>query len=81
MRGSHVAIQHPEGYRITRAMIEPQDDSRVIIPDFRPPNNIRIGIAPLYLSYMDMYHTVERMKSIMENEEYKRFSEDKLKVT
>lgn len=80
-RGSHISIQHKEGYRINRAMIEPVDNSTPIIPDFRPPNNIRLGIAPLYNTFQELLETVIRIKTIVEEKEYERFSEQKLKVT
>lgn len=80
-RGSHISIQHKEGYRISSAMINPKIEEKIIIPDFRPPNNIRLGIAPLYNSYMDLYETIERIKSIMVNKEYEEYSNEKLKVT
>lgn len=80
-RGSHVSIQHVEGYRINRALIEPIDESKIIIPDFRPPNNIRLGIAPLYNSFSDLYETVLRIKTIVETKEYERFSKERLTVT
>lgn len=81
LRGSHVTVQHPDGYRINRAMIEPEPDVMPVIPDFRPPNNIRLGIAPLYNSFMDLYYTVERIKQIVETREYERFNEERLTVT
>jgi len=80
-RGSHVSIQHPEGYRINRAMIAPKAGDKVIIPDFRPPNNIRFGIAPLYTTFMDLYEAVKRIKNIVLEKEYELHSEDKLQVT
>lgn len=80
-RGSHISIQHPEGYRINRAMIEPKDDSPSIIPDFRPPNNIRLGIAPLYNTFEELYKSVVRIKKIVETDEYKTFGGERLNVT
>lgn len=80
-RGSHIAIQHPEGYRINKAMIEPKDHSKVIIPDFRPPNNIRLGITPLYTSFADLYEAVQRIKNIVVHKEYLEHSEVKSYVT
>lgn len=80
-RGSHISIRHPEGYRINRAMIEPDDNSVSIIPDFRPPDNIRLGIAPLYNSYADLYTCVERMHKIVVTGKYKKYSKTKLTVT
>jgi kynureninase len=80
-RGSHISIQHLEGYRINRAMIEPLAGAKSIIPDFRPPNNIRLGIAPLYNTFVELYETVLRIKQIVENQEFERFGEEKLEVT
>lgn len=79
-RGSHISIQHQEGYKINRAMIEPVDDSPSIIPDFRPPNNIRLGIAPLYNTFEEIFLTVIRIKKIVETKEYERFGDEKLTV-
>lgn len=80
-RGSHISIQHPESYRINRAMIEPVNGEKVIIPDFRPPNNIRLGIAPLYTSFSDIHYAVKRIKNIVENKEFENFSGEKMEVT
>jgi kynureninase len=79
-RGSHISIQHPEGYRINRAMIEPISGSPVIIPDFRPPNNIRLGIAPLYNTFEEIFQTIHRTKAIVETREFERFSGERLRV-
>jgi kynureninase len=80
-RGSHISIQHIEGYRINRAMIEPIEGAKSIIPDFRPLNNIRLGIAPLYNAFLELYETVLRIKQIVEDKEFERFGEEKLEVT
>jgi kynureninase len=82
-RGSHVSIRHPEAYRVCRALIDPQpDDTTVrVIPDFRAPNNIRLGIAPLYTSYRDIYRAMARLKTILEKEIYLNYSKTQLSVT
>jgi kynureninase len=49
-RGAHVAIRHPEALRLTRALID-----RGVIPDFRAPDSIRIGLSPLSTSFADAY--------------------------
>ena len=61
-------------------MIDPAGDAIPIIPDFRPPDNIRLGIAPLYNSFMDLYYSVERIIEIVENREHQRFGLDKPEV-
>ena len=83
IRGSHVSVRHPEAYRICRALINPKsgDTSLRVIPDFRAPNNIRLGIAPLYTSYEEIYRALKRIKTILENGVYQNYSEQQLSVT
>ncbi|HEY1056218.1 MAG TPA: kynureninase [Emticicia sp.] len=80
-RGSHISIRHPEGYRISQAMIKPHDESKVIIPDFRPPDNIRLGIAPLYNTFTELVDSVERIWKIVAEEQYQEYSNDRAIVT
>jgi kynureninase len=80
-RGSHVSLQHPEAYRICKAMIDPADQGFKIIPDFREPDNIRLGIAPLYNSYLDIYKAVERINAIVEKKIFEQYSREKEAVT
>ena len=81
-RGSHISITHCESYRINRAMIAPKNENtKIVIPDFRPPNLIRIGITPLYTSYLDLYEAIIRISEIVTTKEYEKFSNEKLTVT
>ncbi len=76
-RGSHVSVRHAEGYRITRALIEEMD----VIPDFREPDNIRIGVAPLYTSYAEVWETVDRIRRVVEAERYRAYSAVRQTIT
>ena len=82
-RGSHVSLRHPEAYRICRALINPLpgDTTMRVIPDFRAPDNIRLGIAPLYTSFRDIYRAMSRLKTILEKEIYLQYSKTQLAVT
>ena len=82
-RGSHISLRHPEAYRICRALIDPEpDDTNLkVIPDFRAPDNIRLGIAPLYTTFYDIFRAINRLKDIVENGIYQNYSKAKLKVT
>lgn len=82
-RGSHVSLRHPEAYRICRALIDPQpgDTNLKVIPDFRAPNNIRLGIAPLYTSFTDIHRALKRIKTIVEDGIFQNYSMEQLKVT
>ena len=77
LRGSHVSLGHPEGYSIDRALIKEMK----VIPDFRHPNNIRFGIAPLYTSYEDIYHAVTRTRTVLTKKLYKKYAKTITGVT
>jgi kynureninase len=80
-RGSHFALRHPDAYRICQAMINPATTSLRVIPDFREPNIIRIGITPLYTSYSDLYKAIMRIQEIVTSNEHQRFTGKRNKVT
>jgi kynureninase len=75
-RGGHVGVAHKEGWRINQALI-----ARGVIPDFRPPNVIRLAPIPLYISYHDVWKVAQHLKAVIESEEYRRFSDDRSTVT
>lgn len=80
-RGSHIALRHPEAYRICQAMIHPKDGAPRIIPDFRDPDIIRLGIAPLYTSCEELYLTVCRMETIVTSREFEKHPDERKTVT
>jgi kynureninase len=80
-RGSHISVRHIEGYRINRALIESQPPAIRVIPDFREPDSIRLGVTPLYTTYMDIYRAILRIQEIVERKIYQDYSEERLFVT
>ncbi len=76
-RGSHISIRHPEGYRINRALIEEMN----VIPDFREPDNLRLGFAPLYTSFAEVWEGFDRIKRVIEEKRYEKYPKQKLTVT
>jgi len=76
-RGSHVSLQHPDGWRIVRAMIEQSG----IIPDFREPDNIRFGFTPLSTSYVDVHTAVVRTVDIVASGRHTVYDEERGSVT
>lgn len=76
-RGSHVSLRHPEGYRINRALI----DEMNVIPDFREPDNIRFGLAPLYTSFEDTWQAVERTRIVVKEKRYEKYPSARQTVT
>jgi kynureninase len=76
-RGSHISLGHEEGWRINQCMIQEMN----IIPDFRAPDNIRLGIAPLYTRFEDIYETASRMRRIVGERLYERYPAARSTVT
>ena len=76
-RGSHVSIRHPEAYRINRALIEEMQ----VIPDFREPDSIRLGLSPLYTSFADVWEAVDRTRRTVAEGRHLRYSPDRQTVT
>jgi kynureninase len=56
-RGSHVALVHPEARTLSQRLI---DDG--VIPDFRTPDVIRLGLSPLTTRFTDVYDGLERLR-------------------
>lgn len=77
VRGSQLAFRHEHAYAICQAWI-----ARGVIADFRAPDILRIGFAPLYLRFDDIRAAVEKLASIMNEKTYlnKEFQQ-KLHVT
>jgi kynureninase len=62
-------------------MIETPPPAVRVIPDFRTPDNIRLGIAPLYTRYTDIHRGLKRMRTIVTQGVYQDYPEDQLAVT
>jgi len=70
-RGSHISLGHAEGLRIDMALITDLN----VLPDFRAPDNIRLGIAPLYTAYRDIHTAVARLQRIVVERLYEKYSD------
>ncbi len=81
IRGSHVSLRHLESYRICRALIESPPPAVQVIPDFRAPDNIRLGITPLYTTFTEIHQALQRIKVIVEEKIYAKYSSEQLSVT
>jgi len=62
-RGSQVALTHEGAYAVMQAMIE-----RKVIGDFRTPDILRFGFAPLYISYRDAVEAVAILREVLVTE-------------
>ena len=76
-RGSHVSLGHPQGLGIDLAMIRDMN----VVPDFRPPDTIRLGVAPLYTSFGDLHAAVTRMRRVVTEGLFESYAADAPAVT
>lgn len=66
-RGSQVSVRHPEAYAVMQALI-----ARGFIGDFRAPDIMRFGLAPLYLRFTDVWDTAETLREVLSSREFER---------
>jgi kynureninase len=59
-RGSHVTLEHPEFGAATERLWE-----LGVIPDFRPPNGLRIGLSPLSTSFSEVYRGLTAVAEVL----------------
>ena len=71
-RGSQLAYRHSQAFELSQALID-----HGVVVDFRAPNIIRFGFAPLYLRYQDVWKAVETLILIVEQ---KLYSDSKYKA-
>jgi kynureninase len=76
-RGSHVSLRHPDAWPICRALIERAG----VVPDFRDPDSIRLGVAPLYTRFADVWDALDRLRGLVERGEHTAFDATPGRVT
>ena len=55
-------MRHPKAKNIVQALI-----ARGVIPDYRPPDLIRLGPAPLYTRFVDAWDALDRLRQLCED--------------
>ncbi|MCX6574607.1 MAG: kynureninase [Candidatus Aminicenantes bacterium] len=75
-RGGHVAVRHPEGLRIAEAL-----RAHGIVPDFRPPDIVRIAPIALYNTFTELWTLVRHLREIVETREYERFPAERKAIS
>lgn len=65
-RGSQVSLRHGDGFAVMQALI-----ARGVIGDFREPDLLRFGFAPLTVRYVDLWDAVEALRDVLASEEFR----------
>ena len=76
-RGGHISLGHPDAARICVALREFAD----VIPDYRTPNSIRLAIAPLPTSYVEVWDGFARIRDLVASRQYEKIKETDSRVT
>lgn len=62
-RGSQVSLRVDHAYEVSRALI-----ARGVTGDFRSPDVLRLGLAPLYLRYVDVWDAMDILADVLAGE-------------
>jgi kynureninase len=76
-RGGHISIGHPEAARICVALRKFAN----VIPDYRTPNAIRLAIAPLPTSYVEVWDGFQRIRDLTQTRQYEKVEGSDSRVT
>lgn len=66
-RGGHVSVRHEHGYAVVQALI-----ARGVIPDFRAPDAMRFGVAPLYIRFVDVWDAMDQLADVLQTRAWDR---------
>jgi kynureninase len=77
IRGSHVSLRHADAWPICKALIERAN----VIPDFRGPDCVRLGVAPLYTRFVDVYDAIERLRDLVRDDVHREIDATRSTVT
>jgi kynureninase len=64
-RGSQISLRHPMAYGVVQALI-----ARGVIGDYREPDVVRLGFAPLYVTHADCLAAVRQLAAVLASREY-----------
>ena len=76
-RGGHISIGHPDAARICVALRKFAN----VIPDYRTPNSIRLAIAPLPTSYIEVWDGFQRIRDLTQTRQYEKIEGSDSRVT
>jgi len=76
LRGSHVSFRHPQAWQISQAARQAR-----VLGDFRAPDALRLGFAPAYTRFIDVWDAMDRIRALVESGDHLRFGGALARVT
>lgn len=76
-RGSHISLRHEHAWPIDLALIE----RAKVIPDFRAPDTLRLGLSALYTTFVEIHSAVQRIAEVVTDGIYEEFADVEASVT
>jgi kynureninase len=75
-RGAHVTLHHPQAWQVCQAL-----KAERVIPDFRTPDRLRLGVAPLYTTFTDLYTSMARLRELVSSGRHNNYPAEPSRVT
>jgi kynureninase len=75
-RGSHVTFAHPQAWQLTQALVD-----RGVVPDYRTPDRVRLGPAPLYTRFVDVWDAMDRFRAVLADRAFEAYPAERSRVT
>ncbi len=75
-RGAQITLHHPAAWQICQAL-----KAAGVIPDFRTPDRLRLGFAPLYTRFADVYEGMIRLRTVLADRAWQQFPAERGRVT
>ncbi|HEX7167684.1 MAG TPA: hypothetical protein VF230_11955, partial [Acidimicrobiales bacterium] len=76
-RGGHICVHEPHAKALTRRLV----DERNVLADYREPDVIRLGFAPVYSRFADAFEAIVRLRRVVTDRLYERHGVTRSRVT
>ena len=75
-RGAHVTLRHDDAWQISQALIREN-----VIGDYRTPDRIRLGPAPITSRFVDVWTAIDTLRRIAADKSYADIPSEQARVT
>jgi kynureninase len=71
-----VSLHHPEAWQVSQALVD-----RGVVPDYRTPDRLRLGPAPLTTRFVDVHDALALVREIVAAEDHLKYPAEPGRVT